>query len=371
MKPFIPQELPLKEVTWEPLIRHIGDARAAIANYDGVLCGIPNTSVLLTPLTTREALLSSKIEGTIATMGEVYRFEAGEMPEQGARRDEMMEIINYRKALRYAEQKLKSKPFHLNMLLEIHSILLNSVRGKDKSPGQFRRTQNYIGQPRSHIEKAEFVPPEPHLVMKYMDNWEKYYHMERPDPLVQLAIVHAQFEIIHPFNDGNGRIGRILIPIFLHEKKLINSPMFYLSEYLDEHRDEYISRLRSLGRDHEAWNRWIEFFLLAIKAQAVKNASKVREMLALYDEMKNRVIELTHSQYAIPLLDKMFGQPIFHGTHIKFTGKYKPRRQTVAGLLRALREAGILKVLQEGSGRRPQILAFTDLINLCEGKNVL
>lgn len=371
MKPFVPQELPLKEVALEPLIRHIGNARAAVANYDGVLCGIPNTSVLLSPMTTREALLSSKIEGTIATMGEVYRFDAGEIPEQELRHDEMREIINYRKALRYAEQVLKTKPFHLNLLLELHGILLNSVRGKNKSPGMFRKSQNYIGNPDNPIERMEFIPPEHQLVMKFMDNWEKYYHTESPDPLVQLAIIHAQFEIIHPFNDGNGRIGRLLIPIFLYEKELLNSPMFYLSEYFDENKDEYIMRLRALGKNNNAWNDWIEFFLVAIVTQAKTNAAKAMEMLSLYETMKARIIELTHSQYAIPLLDTIFEQPTFYSTHITVPGTSKPQRQTVAALLKSLREAGILKLLQEGSGRRPQILAFTDLINLSEGKKIL
>lgn len=368
MKPFIPQPLPLQEVAWEPLIKHIGDARAAIAEYKGVLYGIPNTSLLLTPLTTREALLSSKIEGTIATMGEVYLFEAGEVPEQPARRDEMAEIINYRKALRYAEDSLKTRPFNLTLLREIHAILLNSVRGKDKEPGVFKIKQNWIGEPGSPIEKAEFVPPEPVTIMGHLDNWKNYYHMERPDPLVQLAIVHAQFEIIHPFNDGNGRVGRILVPIFLYEKKLIHSPMFYVSEYLDENRDEYINRLRSLGREQDAWNQWIEFFLIAITTQAIRNASKAKEMLALYEKMKERIIELTHSQYAVPLLDCIFEFPIFHSTDIELPVAVQPKRQTVFGLLRALREAGILDVVIEGSGRRPQVLAFTELINLTEGK---
>ncbi len=370
MKPFAPQRLPLQDVRLEPLIKSIGNARASLAHYDGVLHGIPNTSVLLTPLTTREALLSSKIEGTIATMGEVYRFEAGETPEKQIRKDEIQEILNYRKALRHAESVLSNKPFHLNLLLELQIILLDSVRGRDKNPGHFRKTQNYIGQPGSPVEEAEFIPPEPQYVIQHLDNWEKYYHAESPDPLVQLAIIHAQFEIIHPFNDGNGRIGRILIPIFLYEKGLINSPMFYISEYLELHRDEYIARLRAIGQEDNAWNQWIEFFLRAMNEQAAINTAKAREMLNLYDRMKERVRKLTHSQYAVPLLDMMFEQPLFHSTHIKFPDDSGPSRQAIAGLLRKLREAGILKVLSEGGGRRPHVLAFAELINLCEDKNI-
>jgi cell filamentation protein, protein adenylyltransferase len=136
-----------------------------------------------------------------------------------ARRQDIQEIINYRRALTTAEQELKTRPFNLNLLLQLHEILLQGVRGQNKARGQFRKTQNWIGASGSPIDKAQFVPPEPLLVNGYLDNWEKYYHVDRPDALVQLAVVHAQFEIIHPFLDGNGRLGRILIPLFLFEKK--------------------------------------------------------------------------------------------------------------------------------------------------------
>ncbi len=368
MKPFIPQTLPLKEISWEPLIPLIGKANRSIALYDGVLYGVPNPDVLLSPLTTQEAVLSSKIEGTQATLGEVLKFEAGEEPEQESRRLDIREIMNYRKALHNAEEELKTRPFNLNLLLELHSILLASVRGRNKGRGRFRTTQNYIGRPGTPIEQADFVPPDPMFLMEHLDNWEKYYHSDRPDPLVQLAITHAQFEIIHPFLDGNGRIGRILIPIFLYEKRLLSRPMFYLSAYLEEHRDEYIARLRALGQEKEAWNQWIEFFLRALNEQAQLNATKARAVMNLYEKLKERIIELTHSQYAVPLLDQMFERPIFSSTQLNFPGKLS--RQAVANLLRTLRSAGILKVFREGSGRRAQVLVLAELLNLCEGEEI-
>lgn len=371
MKPFIPQKLPLKEVKWEPLIPLIGKANRSIASYDGVLYGVPNPDILLSPLTTQEAVLSSRIEGTQATLGEVLKFEAGEEPEQESRRLDIKEIINYRRALRRAEMELRTRPFNLNLLLELHAILLDSVRGRNKGRGKFRTTQNWIGTPGAPIEQAEFVPPDPMSLMGHLDNLEKYYHADRPDPLVQLAVIHAQFEIIHPFLDGNGRIGRILIPIFLYEKKLLSRPMFYLSAYLEEHRDEYISCLRALGQSDDAWNRWIQFFLRAIDEQARENATKARAIMELYEKLKVRVIDLTHSQYAVPLLDRIFERPLFQSTHLRFLDGPKPSRQSVAYLLRALLKAGILKVVKEGSGRRPQVLALADLINLCEGKKVI
>ncbi len=371
MKSFTPQKLPLKEVKWEPLIPLIGKANRSIAHYNGVLYGVPNPDILLSPLTTQEAVLSSKIEGTQATLGEVLKFEAGEEPEQESRRLDIQEIINYRTALRHAEVELKTRPFNLNLLLNLHAVLLDSVRGRNKGRGKFRTTQNWIGRSGTTIEQAEFIPPDPMLLMEYLDNWEKYYHSDRPDPLVQLAVTHAQFEIIHPFHDGNGRLGRILIPIFLYEKKLLSRPMFYLSAYLEEHRDEYISCLRALGHKDDSWNRWIEFFLRAIDEQARENASKALAIMELYENLKARVIEITRSQYAIPLLDQIFERPLFQSTHFKFSGVPQPGRVTISNLLRALIKAGILKVLKEGSGRRPQVLALADLLNLCEGKKVI
>ena len=285
--------------------------------------------------------------------------------------DDIQEIINYRRALYYAEEALKTRPFNLNLLLELHSILLDSVRGRNKGRGKFRTIQNWIGPPGCPIEKAEFVPPAPLALTEYLDNWEKYYHEARPDPLVQLAISHAQFEIIHPFIDGNGRIGRILIPLFLYEKKMLSRPMFYLSAYLEEHREQYVTRLRALGQKDSAWNEWIEFFLTALDEQARENASKARAIMELYARLKTRVIELTHSQFAVPLLDQIFQRPLFQSSHLSFSTHPKPSRQAVANLLRTLREAGILKVVREGSGRRAQVLAHAELINLCEGKEVI
>jgi cell filamentation protein, protein adenylyltransferase len=371
MKPFVPQRLPLTEVTWEPLIPLIGKANRALAHYGGILYGVPNPTVLLAPLTTQEAVLSSKIEGTQATLGEVYKFEAGEEPEQESRRQDIHEIVNYRSALRHAEKSLHKRPFNLNLLLELHRILLEGVRGRNKARGQFRKTQNWIGTYGAPIEQADFIPPDPLHLIKYLDNWEKYYHAERPDPLVQLAVVHAQFEIIHPFLDGNGRLGRILIPLFLYEKQLLSRPMFYLSAYLESHRDEYVVRLRALGQSKDAWNQWIQFFLVALIQQAQENATKARTILDLYESLKARVLELTHSQYAVPLLDQLFERPIFQSSHIRFPASTAPSRQAISSLLRTLRDAGILKVIREGRGRRAQGLALAELINLCEGREVI
>jgi Fic family protein len=206
-------------------------------------------------------------------------------------------------------------------------------------------------------------------VKDLLDNWEKYYHGEERDPLVQLAVVHAQFEIIHPFLDGNGRLGRILVPLFLHEKQLLSRPMFYISSYLEAHRDQYVERLRGLGQP-KSWDRWIEFFLRAMIEQAKANAATARAIIELYERMKIKLIELTHSQYAVPLLDRLFDQPIFQSSHLT-RHKQMPSVPTVMQMLRRLHKAGVLKTVRKSCGRRAEIFAFTELLNLCEGDKIV
>lgn len=369
MTPFAPQPLPIREVEWEPLIPFIGAANRALARYDGALYGVPNPEVLLSPLTTQEAVLSSKIEGTVATLSDVLKFDAGEAPAEEARRLDVFEIINYRAALREAEKELRTRPFNLNLLLSLHATLLDSVRGANKNRGRFRTTQNWIGRPGCVIGKADFVPPAPEVVPEVMSEWEKYYHAERPDALAQLAVVHAQFEIIHPFNDGNGRLGRMLVPLFLYEKKILHRPMFYLSAYLEEHREEYIAHLRPLGHEPGAWNRWITFFLHGLAEQAQANTEKARAIMDLYERLKAQVLELTHSQYAVPLLDAIFERPIFRSTGFdKRAGM--PSKPMIMNMLGKLKQAGILTVRSEGRGSRAQVLALPALVNLCEGREV-
>lgn len=334
-------------------------------HVNGVLYGLRNPEVLLSPLTTQEAVLSSRIEGTQATLGDVLKFEAGESPAQESRATDVQEILNYREALFAAQDELKARPFNLNLLLKLHSILLDSVRGRDKGRGEFRKLQNWIGAPESSIEQAHFVPPDPLSLLRHLDTWEKYYHAEEADPLAQLAVVHAQFEIIHPFLDGNGRLGRILIPLFLCEKGLLSRPVFYLSAYIDQHRDEYVARLRALGRRRGAWNEWVEFFLIAVTRQAEANANAARQILGLYDRLKDEVLQLTNSRFAVPMLDVLFERPILSPS--AFDGRSGiPTKPAVMSFLEILKKAGILSVIIEASGRRSQVLAFDELLTICE-----
>jgi len=368
-RPFTARPLPRTSLDWRALVPAIGRATRALAHYDGILLGLPDPAVLLAPLTTQEAVLSSRIEGTQATLGDVLRFEAGEVPASVERREDIQEILNYRKALRTAEDVLRARPFSLALLERLHAVLLESVRGRDKEPGLFRRTQVWIGAPGTPIEAARFIPPKPARIPKLLANLERYWRSDELDPLVQLALIHAQFEIIHPFRDGNGRIGRMLVPVFLYEKRLLGRPMFYLSQYFDLHRAEYIARLRALNGSR-SWNDWVAFFLRALADQAEVNSAKARGILALYERLKTRAIAVTRSEFAVPLLDRLFAQPVFASSSL-FGVPGLPTKPAVTKILSQLRAAGVLKQLRPASGRRAQVLALHELVNLCEGKKVI
>jgi Fic family protein len=367
---FNPDLLPLNLIDWASHVPLIGQANAALARYDGMLQGIVDPGVFLSPLTTQEAVLSSKIEGTLASMEEVLEYEANPRDHvEPSKYADIKEIINYRMAIWEAMESLKKRPLCLNLIKDLHAILLDSVRGRDKARGQFRRTQNYIAPPGYPIEKATFVPPAPEQLDGALDNWEKYLHFDEKDSLIQLAIVKAQFEIIHPFLDGNGRLGRMLVPLFLFAKNLLSTPMFYLSAYLEANREAYYMRLQAISQQKD-WNGWIQFFLTAIVEQAAINTEKVREILKLYENMKHKVAEITHSQFATKALDAIFSRPIFQGADFTTIARI-PTKVTAATIVRQLQSAGILKILRPASGRRSALLVFPELINLVEGQSIV
>lgn len=371
MSPYEPDALPLTELDFRRLLPLVGQANAALARYDGLLQGIPNPAVMLSPLTTQEAVLSSKIEGTQATVDEVLEQEAGLLKE-GEKFQDIQEISNYRQALYAAREYLKDYPIRLGFVRELHRILMSSVRGQDKTPGAFRLDQNWIGKHGCTMEQATFVPPNPVQLPDHLQAWESYMDSADVDYLLQTAVVHAQFELLHPFKDGNGRIGRILIPLFLYQKKALSQPMFYLSEYLENHREDYYERLKAISTEGD-WNGWIAFFLQAIVTQAGQNSARVTAIQALYEEMKLAIQEATHSQYTVHVLDAIFSKPIFRSTDltVKLATEFGIHEKTTPSLLRQMRDAGILRELQSGSGRRPATLCFPRLINLAEGREVL
>ncbi len=366
MKPFVPHTLPLDCLDVGRLIRRVGPANAAIARYDGLLQSVVNPSVMLSPLTNREAVLSSRIEGTQATVDEVLEYEAGiEFDEE--KTNDIQEVVNYRKTLSLASEALRTRPITLSLMKQMHGILMDSVRGANKSPGQFRVEQNWIGSSDSTMETAKFVPPDPLQLPNHLEAFEVYLASEDIDALIQCAVVHAQFEILHPFKDGNGRIGRLLIPLFLYQKQALASPMFYVSEYLEEHRETYYQRLRDIGQE-DGWTNWVEFFLEAVQQQALANTQRVKGILDLYNEMKTQVTSITHSQHSPVILDVLFDRPIFHtADFIERSGIPKP---TATNALRKLREANVLVTVREASGPRPAVLAFGALINQAEGRTI-
>jgi Fic family protein len=360
-------KFPPSSLDWPKLIPHIGPANAALARYDGLLSSIPNPAVLLSPLTTQEAVLSSRIEGTQATMGEILEYEAegsarGLTPKKEA---DINEVLNYRRAVWKADELLKSLPLCQRVIKEAHKHLLEGVRGCDKSPGDYRKIQNWIG-PDKLIENARFVPISADKLIEGMGRWEKYIYREEPDRLIQLAILHAEFEALHPFLDGNGRIGRMFVPLFLYKIGLIQSPMFYISAYLESNRDEYYDRLLAVSKDND-WTGWCVFFLKTIKIQAENNQKKARSILDLYEAKKKQIISLAHSQYAIHSLDFIFERPIFKSSD--FVGRGNIPSPTAKRILAVLRDNKVLRTIREGGGRRPAIYAFPELLDIAEGKD--
>lgn len=353
------------------LFPFVGPATSALGRYEGLLSAIPNKHVLLSPLTTQEAVLSSKIEGTHVTMGEVLEIEAGGDSAKltKPKRDDAEEVLNYRRAMLACTVEMEERPLSQQMLRAAHGVLMRGVRGRDKSPGSFRKEQNWIGPKGCTIEEASFIPIAPEHLQAGMDDWERYLNStDELDALVQLSIMHVEFEALHPFEDGNGRLGRMLIPLFLYQRGLLASPDFYMSGYLEENREEYQESLRAVSRD-DAWTDWCIFFLKGITEQATANEMKARSILELYERLKTQVVDLTHSQHSIRAIDFIFNTPMFSTpTFISRSDIPKP---TANRILTLLRDEGILATVREGSGRRAALYCFPELLNIAEGKKVL
>lgn len=367
MQPYQPNRLPITSLALERLLTAVGEANAALARYDGLLMGIVNPAVMLSPLTNQEAVLSSRIEGTQATIEEVLEHEAGQQYDQHKIYD-IHEIINYRTALMLAKDTVASRPISLNLVKELHSILMNSVRGETKEPGEFRKDQNWIGSPGCTIDQASFIPPNPLQLMDHLHAWEQYLGINDIDPILQAAVVHAQFELIHPFKDGNGRIGRLLIPLFLYSKNVLASPMFYLSDYLESNREEYYSRLGAISQTGD-WTGWCAFFLRGVISQAQKNSATLHQVMALYEKTKTRVCDVTQSPNSIQLIDALFYRPIF--TISDIAKQTDISKRTIQKLVQTLLAANIITTLRDASGPRPAMFVFAELLNTVGHKSVI
>lgn len=357
---FIPPKLPPK-IDYTNLIKEIGQAHNNLGKLNGLLINIPNPGLLTTPLLTKEAVLSSRIEGTQATLEDVFKYEAEEkISEEGEIEKDVREIINYRKAMSLAIDELKNRPIGENLIKKIHFHLLSSARGANKDRGNLRRIQVYIGAPGTPIEEATYIPPPITEIPSLLNNWESYINSDQEkDPLIQMGIAHYQFEAIHPFMDGNGRIGRLLIPLFLYQRKLISYPLLYISEFFEKNRKDYYDLLRRVSEE-EDWENWIRFFLTALTDQSLKTQVTVLEIIALHNNLKNKIAAI-NSAYAINLLDVIFTTPIISFASIKNRLKTKSY-QTIYNLLTKFVKIGVLKEVSKR--KRNRIYVFKKLLDI-------
>ena len=361
---------PPTNIDWARLVPLIGRANAALARYDGLIQAIPNAAVLLSPLTTQEAVLSSKIEGTNVTMAEVLEIEAGaDGGVSEPKRQDTEEILNYRRALRAAADEIAHRPLTPHLLRQAHAVLMTGVRGRDKDPGAFRTSQNWIGSLHAPIERATFVPiPQEHL-QSGLERWAAYAaSTTEPDPLVQLAVLHAEFEALHPFKDGNGRLGRMIIPLFLFERKVLSGPNFYMSGYLEARRDQYIELMRDVSRSG-AWTEWCAFFLEGLIAQASENQIKAQAIGSLYQSMLIQVADLTHSEHSARAVDFLFRVPVFATT--AFSVGAGIQRKAAERFIPLLRKARILSDVRPAAGNRAAVVAFNELLDIADGGSPL
>lgn len=362
-QPFTPPPLP-PDIDLSPLIKLISDARDALARYDEAVMRLPNPTIIRRAFETKEAVLSSKIEGTQATLEEVLELDVEDTHEEVSEKQrDYREIANYRRAINYGKKLLEERPLTENVIKDLHSMLLNSVRGKNKTPGEFRRHQVHIGPPGATVEEASYIPPDfikiPELfsdLVNYMQN------DDQPDRLVQAAIAHYQFEAIHPFADGNGRVGRIIIPIYLYEKKIISHPNLYISEFLEIHRRDYYEALNRVSEEDD-WITWITFFLRAVREQAKISKKRVDAVDKLYKEI-HEVLPEFNSIYAPNFLDAIFSSPVFTTTSIGKEASI-PHSQTVYTLVKKFVEKGLVVDIAPKRSRN-KIYAFEKLLDIID-----
>ncbi len=348
----------------------LSQARTELGRYDGFLSSMLNSEILLSPLFTQEAVLSSKIEGTQSTLTEVLKFEGNQENQKGLseeKRNDLKEILNYRHALNRAIELMNDKNYPLSQRLfkAAHKELMKGVRGKNKSPGVYRKIPVWIGPDKSNIETARFIPVDANNIQNAMSDFEKYVHYsEDYDDLIKIAILHAEFEAIHPFLDGNGRLGRMFIPLYLSDKKILSRPSFYISNYFEKNRDSYYDLLLNISKDND-WLSWCKFFLSGIIEQAKDNLNRAQEIQNYYRDLKEEIPKISKSQYGITALDFIFKNNYFNST--TFYTKSQIPKPTAQRLLRVFSEKNIL-TYSRGSGRTPNFYIFKKLIDIADGK---
>lgn len=277
---YVPDPLPPALDYTPQVVRALSDADRAIGRLAGEGSRLPNPHLLIRPFVRREAVLSSRIEGTHATLGELLAAEAGARVDRSP--DDLREVANYVVALEHGIQRLETLPLSLRLVRELHERLMRGVRGDLAYPGEFRRSQNWIGAPGSTIQNAVYIPPPPPEMMEALGAWESFLHDRMLPPLVHAALLHYQFEAIHPFVDGNGRVGRLLVSLYLVERQVLPSPLLYLSAFFEASRRDYYQRLLGVSQSG-TWEEWVSYFLNGVARQAedaVSRAARINDTLA-------------------------------------------------------------------------------------------
>lgn len=359
-------QFPPVDVDYAKLIAPLSSARDAVARYDTKLDRLPNKELMLAPLRNAEAVVSSRMEGTVATLDEILRIQADDDGDDDggeyAYRQEALEVYSYTRAVRHAQNLMSGDnglPICSRLIKEAHSRLLFMGRGADKTPGEFKSEQNYVVDRRTR--KILFIPMSAEGLDAGITTFENYVNDLSVEPLIQTAIAHAEFEALHPFKDGNGRIGRMLVPLNLWDRKVIKTPHFYVSPAIEERREEYIDRLRMVS-ELGAWTEWLVFFLEIVHRQAELNMEITDKITSLYSEMRDRFTATLRSRWATQALDYIFAKPVFRNA--AFTSAAGIPNQTAHRMNKQLIDDGILTIIEPASGRRAALLAFMPLLEV-------
>jgi Fic family protein len=343
---FIPERIPRELSLDAETVMRLSEADAALGRLAGAGRLLPNPHLLVNAYITREAVSSSKIEGTQASVTEV--FDAAVTGE--TKRDDIREVRNYVNALEHGIARLDSGfPMSLRLINEMHEVLVKGVRGHEKTPGEFRRTQNWISSPDNRPTTARFVPPPVDEMWSALDNWEKYLHDESPrlPLLLRCALLHYQFETIHPFLDGNGRLGRLFIVLYLKERGRLPAPLLYLSSYFDQHKSEYYDRLQYV-RERGEITAWFTFFLDGVAVQATDAVDRAELLSDLRENYRTR---LRGGRSRAPeVVDLLFANPILTVRHVQ--NRLSISQPGATNLLRSLVEHGVVREIGRGSGVR-------------------
>lgn len=303
---FVPASLPPR-LEWDTsMVALLSRADAALSELSGVARLLPNPHLLIAPYVRREAVLSSRIEGTKASLSDLMIDELGEQSGAPPLADDVQEVRNYVAALEYGLERLKTLPLSLRLVCELHERLMKGVRGDRAQLGRFRASQNWIGPTGSTIASASYVPPPVVEMNAALDKWERFLHEREHLPvLVQCALMHEHFEAIHPFLDGNGRVGRLLITLFLVERGRLSQPLLYLSSYIEARRQDYYGLLQRV-RTHGDWDAWIRYFLSGVESVSREAVAQAAKLLELRERLRS---DLRTKPRVIPLIDELFQNP--------------------------------------------------------------